>query len=105
MMKNLGLQEGDFIRVVSATLPTATYAKFEPQSVDFLEISNPKAMLENSLRYFATLATGDVIGITYNDHLYELRVLETQPQAAICCIECDMKVRQKSLALKLNEVR
>ena len=44
MMRNLLLEEGDFVQVESASLPVATYAKFQPQSVDFLDITNPKAV-------------------------------------------------------------
>ena len=44
MMRNLLLEEGDFVQIQSASLPIATYAKFQPQSVDFLDISNPKAV-------------------------------------------------------------
>ena len=44
MMRNLLLEEGDFVQIQSASLPIATYAKFQPQSVDFLDITNPKAV-------------------------------------------------------------
>lgn len=44
MMRNLLLEEGDIVQVQSASLPVATYAKFQPQSVDFLDITNPKAV-------------------------------------------------------------
>ena len=43
-MQNLYLQEGDFISVQSASLPVATFARFQPQTVDFLDITNPKAV-------------------------------------------------------------
>ena len=44
MMRNLLLEEGDFVQVQSASLPIATYTKFQPQSPDFLDITNPKAV-------------------------------------------------------------
>ena len=44
MMKNLFLDEGDLLNVESCSLSVATYSKFEPQSVDFLDITNPKAV-------------------------------------------------------------
>ena len=92
MMRNLLLDEGDFIRVESASLPVATFSKFQPQSEDFLDITNPKAVLENALRNFACLTAGDVVAITYNDRVYELSVLETKPGNAVSIIECDMNV-------------
>lgn len=92
MMHNLLLEEGDVITVGNVLLPVATFAKFQPQSPDFLDITNPKAVLENSLRNYACLTTGDVIAILYNKKTYEVCVLETQPGNAVCIIECDMNV-------------
>jgi len=92
MMRNLGLEPGDPIQVQSATLPVARFSKFEPQSVDFLDITNPKAMLENALRNFACLTEGEIISVMYNGKSYELRILETQPGRAVSIIECDMDV-------------
>ena len=60
MMQNLLIDEGDFLDIESASLPVATFSKFQPQSTDFLDISNPKAVLENALRNFACLTTGYV---------------------------------------------
>jgi len=92
MMKNLLLKEGEIIQVQYVNLDIARFAKFQPQSVDFLEISNPKAVLENALRNFATLTKGDVVSINYNDKDYELCILETRPGDAVSIIECDMDV-------------
>ncbi|KAI1280510.1 Ubiquitin recognition factor in ER-associated degradation protein 1 [Halotydeus destructor] len=92
MMRNLLLDEGSMIRIESTSLPVAEYSKFQPQSVDFLDITNPKAVLENALRNFACLTKGDVIAIDYNSKLYELCVLETKPGEAVSIIECDMNV-------------
>lgn len=92
MMHNLFLEEGEVIYIENVTLPVATFSKFQPQSPDFLDITNPKAVLENSLRNFACLTTGDVIAIKYNNRIYELCVLETKPRNAVTIIECDMNV-------------
>lgn len=92
MMRNLLLEEGAMVKIESVSLPVATFSKFQPQSVDFLDITNPKAVLENELRSFACLTTGDVIAISYNERIYELCVLETKPGAAVSIIECDMNV-------------
>ncbi|XP_041017237.1 ubiquitin fusion degradation protein 1 homolog [Juglans microcarpa x Juglans regia] len=44
MMENMLLQEGDIVRVKNMTLPKGTYVKLQPNTKDFLDISNPKAM-------------------------------------------------------------
>lgn len=99
MMHNLVLEEGDIIQIESVSLPVATFSKFQPQSPDFLDITNPKAVLENALRNFACLTTGDLIAIKYNSKIYELCVLETKPGNAVSIIECDMNV---SAIVRLN---
>lgn len=92
MMQNLLLEEGAIVQIENVSLPVATYTKFKPQNVDFLGISNQKAVLENALRNFACLTTGDVIAIDYNSKIYELHVLITKPAQAVSIIECDMNV-------------
>lgn len=92
MMHNLLLDEGELLNVESVWLPVATFSRFQPQSKDFLDITNPKAVLENGLRSFACLTTGDVIAIKYNQRIYEMCVLETKPGPAVSIIECDMNV-------------
>ncbi|KAL7287131.1 hypothetical protein TKK_0018748 [Trichogramma kaykai] len=92
MMHNLLLQEGDLLNIECVSLPVATYACFQPQSEDFLDITNPKAVLENGLRSFACLTAGDMIAIKYNSKIYEMCVLKTEPGSAVTIIECDMNV-------------
>ncbi|OII72251.1 ubiquitin fusion degradation protein [Cryptosporidium ubiquitum] len=92
MMQNLELQEGDITSIMNTSLSKGTYVKFMPLSVDFLDISNPKAVLETSLRNFATLTVGDTITIQYNNNSYKINVLETKPNNAISIIETDIQV-------------
>ena len=58
MMQNLGVDHGDLIKVESATLPKGTYVKLRPQTKAFIDIANPKAVLENTLR----LAIAQLLG-------------------------------------------
>ncbi|KNC51468.1 ubiquitin fusion degradation protein [Thecamonas trahens ATCC 50062] len=95
LMQSLLLQEGGILTVRNVSLPLGTFVKLKPQSVAFLDISNPKAVLENSLRSFATLTKDDVIKIHYNDRDYYLAVEEVRPDThngGICVIETDMEV-------------
>jgi hypothetical protein len=39
-----------YAQVESATLPVATFSKFQPLTKDFLDLTNPKAVLEMRLR-------------------------------------------------------
>jgi len=92
MMSNLRLGEGQIIRVRNVSLPKATFVKFQPQHVDFLDIHNPRAVLEYKLRSFSCVTIGDQLCISYNDKKYYLEVREVQPQDAACIIEADVNV-------------
>lgn len=92
MMENLLLQEGDFVRVKNVTLPKGTYVKLQPHTKDFLDISNPKAILETTLRNFSCLSTGDSIMVAYNNKKYYIDIIETKPSNAISIIETDCEV-------------
>ncbi|KAJ8530967.1 hypothetical protein K7X08_025698 [Anisodus acutangulus] len=92
MMENLLLQEGDIVRVKNATLPKGKYVKLQPHTKDFLDISNPKAILETTLRNFSCLTTGDSIMVAYNNKKYYIDIVETKPSNAISIIETDCEV-------------
>ena len=92
MMQNLLIEEGSVITVTNVSLPKATFVKLQPQSVDFLEISNPRAVLEHALRNFSCVTKGDVIQVPYNNRNYHLALKDVQPQDAACIIETDCNV-------------
>jgi ubiquitin fusion degradation protein 1 len=60
--------------VKNVSLPKATFVKFRPQSVDFLDITNPRAVLERALRNFSCVTVGDQICIPYNGKYYYIEV-------------------------------
>jgi len=94
-MQVLALEPGDLLQVKSTDLPLGSFIKLQPQSPDFLEISDPKAVLENAFRNFACLTTGDIFTFAYNDNVYSIAVLEVKPEnpkQAICTLETDLSV-------------
>lgn len=92
MMQNLLIEEGSVVTVTNVSLPKASFVKLQPQSVDFLEISNPRAVLEHALRNFSCVTKGDVIQIPYNNKNFHFALQEVQPQDAACIIETDCNV-------------
>ena len=46
MMDNLKILEGDLILLKNVSLPKGTYVKLQPHTTDFVNISDPKAVLE-----------------------------------------------------------
>ena len=92
MMQNLLITEGSLITVTNVSLPKATFVKLQPQHVDFLEISNPRVVLEHALRNFSCVTKGDVICVPYNRKNYHFELKEVKPKDAACIIETDCNV-------------
>ncbi|KAL6178668.1 hypothetical protein ACLB2K_050186 [Fragaria x ananassa] len=46
MMENMHLKEGELVLLQNKTLPKGTHVKLQPLTMDFLDIPDPKAMLE-----------------------------------------------------------
>lgn len=63
-MENMLLQEGDIVQVKNKSLVKGTYVKLQPHTKDFLDISNPKAMLVNLFDDFILI--GDWSRTIYN---------------------------------------
>lgn len=92
MMQNLLLKEGDIVKIKNLSLKKATYVKFRPQTKDFLDISNPKAVLEKSLRTYSCMTQGDQFCIKYNEKKYFIDVLEVRPDGKASIIETDVSI-------------
>lgn len=92
MMENMLLQEGDILQVKNASLSKGTFVKLQPHTQDFLDVSNPKAILENTLRNYSCLTTGDTIMVPYNNKKFYINIVETKPSPAISIIETDCEV-------------
>ncbi|KAK4100996.1 UFD1-domain-containing protein [Parathielavia hyrcaniae] len=95
MMQTLQLDVGDMIQVKTTSLELAKLVKLQPQSVNFLEITDPRAVLEKAFRNFAALTKGDVFNFEYNDEVYEVAVLDVKPDTdkmGVSMIETDVSV-------------
>lgn len=95
MMQTLDLEPGDLLQIKSTDLPSGQFIKLQAQSTSFLDISDPKAVLENAFRNFSCLTKGDIFTFSYNDQIYEMAVLETKPETqknAIGVLETDLEV-------------
>jgi ubiquitin fusion degradation protein 1 len=79
MMQNLLIEEGSLLTVTNVSLPKARFVKLQPQSTDFLEISNPRVVLEHALRNFSCVTLRDVIQIPYNNKNYHFELKDVQP--------------------------
>lgn len=95
MMQTLQLDVGDMIQIKTTSLELAKLVKLQPQSVNFLDISDPRAVLEKAFRNFAAVTKGDVFNFEYNDEVYDVAVLDVKPETAkmgVSMIETDVSV-------------
>ncbi|KAL3500779.1 hypothetical protein ACH5RR_039872 [Cinchona calisaya] len=92
MMDNLKLQQGDLVIIKNVSLPNGTYVKLQPHTANFINLTNPKAVLERTLKKYTCLTSGDTITINHNDKKFFIDVLETKPGNAISIIETDCEV-------------
>mmetsp|Transcript_35292 Transcript_35292/g.89326 ORF Transcript_35292/g.89326 Transcript_35292/m.89326 type:complete len:361 (-) Transcript_35292:412-1494(-) len=92
MMQNLLLEVGQTVHLKNVSLPKGEFVKLQPHTSDFLDISNPKAVLERTLRAYTCLTVGDVFVVHYNAKNYEIEVREAAPAPAISVVETDCRV-------------
>ncbi|KNE68974.1 hypothetical protein AMAG_13850 [Allomyces macrogynus ATCC 38327] len=92
MMASLGAAEGQLIKITNKVLPRGTFVKIEPQSVDFLEISDPKAVLERAFRNYSTLTIGDIISFEYLGKQRDVKLLEVKPANSVNILDTDLEV-------------
>ncbi|CEP12395.1 hypothetical protein [Parasitella parasitica] len=96
MMETLETEPGSLIEVKNVTIPLGSFVKIQPQSTDFLDISDHRAVLEKALRNFSTLTVGDMVQINYNNKVYGIKVLEVKPHfedhQGISIVETDLEV-------------
>ena len=98
MMENLKVEEGDNVTVESVKLPKATMVKLKTSSAEFLERYDPKPMLEARFIHFTCLTEGDRVSVLVNGGVHQMTVIQTQPESAVCIIDCDLNVEFESLA-------
>lgn len=95
LMNTLSVEPGDLLQIKSTDLPPGRFIKVQPQSPAFLDISDPRAVLENAFRNFSCLTLGDIFQFHYNDETYDIKVLEIKPdneQHAVVTMETDLEV-------------
>jgi len=98
IMKNLDINEGQAVYIRNVSLPKATFIKFKPilnlckTHLEFLELTDPRAVLEYVLRSFSCVTIGDKLHFNYNFKEYVIEVTEVKPKKACCIIETDIEV-------------
>lgn len=94
MYEQLALDKSP-VEVTCATLPKGEYMRLLPQSKEFLELENPKLSLEDSLRNYQVLSTGDTISLYIKEEFKSMlfTVAEIKPHGdGISIIDTDLEV-------------
>jgi len=86
------LEEGDNVIVTNMQLKKATEITIRPYETKFTTLSNPKAVLEQSLSHYACLSKGDTITIEYNGETYDFDIVDCKPEEAVGIIDADVKI-------------
>eukprot|EP00293_Proteomonas_sulcata_P017509 CAMPEP_0184292416 /NCGR_PEP_ID=MMETSP1049-20130417/4205_1 /TAXON_ID=77928 /ORGANISM="Proteomonas sulcata, Strain CCMP704" /LENGTH=210 /DNA_ID=CAMNT_0026600195 /DNA_START=946 /DNA_END=1578 /DNA_ORIENTATION=+ len=105
IIKRLEVKPGSKVGIKLVQLEKGKFARLQPQSSDFLAVSNPKAILESRLRNFVCLTKSDVFGVEYNKKIFWFNVLEVKPGRSVCIIETDLDVDFAPPAQFENDVK
>lgn len=92
MMRHIHASDASLIRVINVTIPKATFVQIRPHRTAFIELSNPRVVLEHALRNFATLTQGSTICVQHADRDFLIDIVETRPANAVLVIETDLQV-------------
>jgi ubiquitin fusion degradation protein 1 len=92
MMKMLNLKENDLVEIKNVSLPKATFIKFNPHNILFLQLEDPKSILEHYLPEYTCLTIGDTIVINHMDTEYYLDVVELKPETAVLINETNCEL-------------
>jgi hypothetical protein len=97
LMTSLGVANGGFVELASAKLPNATFVRLKPHQSAFMQLANPRVVMETTLRDYATLTEGETIYISYNEMQYGFDVVVVNPRNenalnAVSIINTDVSV-------------
>ena len=80
LFRNMRIAEGEMIRIgYCKYLPKANFCKIRPHKTAFIELADPKTILEMELRKFVCLNLEDTITIEFNGKQYDLDIMELRP--------------------------
>ena len=95
IMEELAITEGETVEIEKVSPPKGTYVKLRPQETAFIEMSNPKAILEKIMcQDYPVITEGQTITINYKDlgKIFSIDILETQPEEVVSIIDTDLNV-------------
>ena len=95
IMNTLGIKEGETVNIELVSPPNGSFIKIRPHKTEFIELTNPKAVMENILsRDYQVLTEGHTIQLNYTDlnKVYEIDIVETKPTSTINIVDVNLEV-------------
>ena len=81
LFNSLQLNEGEMIRLgLVEYLPKANFARLRPHRTAFIDLPDPRSILEKQLSNFTCLTKNETITVHYNKNEYQLDILELKPE-------------------------
>lgn len=92
MFDLLCLEEGQKVNLRAISLPEGNFIKLQPFKTEFIDIPDPKKVLEYNLKNYFCVTEGDVISIKFNKKEYKIDVKQCKPEKAIRTLNCNLVV-------------
>jgi len=95
IMNNIGIREGQQVEIEKICPVQGTYIKLRPHKTEFINLSNPKAVLERIMsKDYPVVSQGQTIELNYEDLncRYRIDIVETKPTEIISIINTDINI-------------
>jgi len=95
IMNNIGIREGQQVEIEKICPVQGTYMKLRPHKTEFINLSNPKAVLERIMsKDYPVVSQGQTIEINYEDLKckYLIDIIETNPANIISIVNTDINI-------------
>lgn len=95
IMNNIGITEGQEVEIEKVCPVQGTYMKLRPHKTAFINLSNPKAVLERIMSHdHPVVSQGQTIELYYEDLdcKYLIDIVETKPDEIISIVNTDINI-------------
>ncbi|GKT35030.1 putative multi-domain containing protein [Aduncisulcus paluster] len=92
MMDQLKIEQERNVMIRSVTIPKASYVKLQAQSCEYLDMSDPRKVLEDHLVGFQCLSVGTTFPILHDGMEHSFKVTALRPSGAVSLIDTDVNL-------------
>jgi len=95
IMEDLGIAEGSQVSIEYINPPQGSYLKLKPHETAFINLSNPKVILEHIMsKDYPVVSKGETIVLNYKDldKTFRIDIVDCQPSETIKIIDTDVNL-------------